>query len=182
MGGSMGVLVRPRRTRRAALLAVAMLVVIALVTAMASVAGAKLSHGPFVAAAGVGTKEALSSANCGPDGKLAYPYQQRAPCTRPLKSGQSNGGATSMGVTAKTIKVVLFIGTHAQQQQTWTALGQSPPKDHATGQNGYVEDAYHDWDQVLAHSYNTYGRKFEYVVAALHRPWDEPRGKVLLAS
>ena len=164
MGGSMGVLVRSRRTHRAAVLAVVMLVVVALVTAMASVAGAKLSHGPFVAAAGVGTKEALNSENCGPDGKLAYPYQQRAPCTRLLKKGQSNGGATSMGVTAKAIKIVLFLGNHEQQQQTWTALGQSPPKDHATGQNGYVEDAYHDWDAVLAHSYNTYNRKFEYTV------------------
>ena len=73
-----------------------------------------------------------------------------------------NGGATSMGVTKDTIKIVLLLGTKDQQQQTWTALGQSPPKDRSTDLNGYVEDAFADWNEVLAHSYNTWGRKFEY--------------------
>src|SRR5207237_3436028 len=96
-------------------------VVYALVAAMASVAGAKPSHGPFVAAAGVGTAAALHSPNCGPDGKLAYPYQQRAPCTRLLKAGQRNGGATAMGVTPTTIKVILFLATPVNQHHTCIA-------------------------------------------------------------
>jgi hypothetical protein len=150
--------------RRGGSVVIVLLVVFALVTAMASVAGAALSHGPFVPTAGVGSKAALDSPNCGPDGKLAYPYQQRAPCTRPLKKGESNGGATTMGVTAKTIKVVLFLGTHEQQQQTWNSPGQSPPKDRGTGQNGYQEDSYNDWSEVIAHSFNTWGRKFEFEV------------------
>jgi hypothetical protein len=136
-------------------------VTVALVAAMASVAEAKPQPGPPVAAAGVGTKAALESEQCGPDGKLAYPYQQRAPCTRPLKPGESNGGATSMGVDKSTIKVVLFVGSHDQQQAVWTSLGQTPPKDHATGQNAYTEEAYRDWSAVLAHSFNTWGRKVE---------------------
>jgi hypothetical protein len=159
----MGDLATPRRSRRG-FVAVVLLIVLALVAAMASVAGAAPQPGPSVPSAGVGTAAAKNSPNCGPDGKLAYPYQQRAPCTRPLKKGEKNGGATTMGVNAKSIKIVLFLGTHEQQQQTWTALGQSPPKDHATGQNGYQEDAYRDWDAVLAHSFNTWGRKFEYEV------------------
>jgi len=157
-------LVAPRRTQRRGLVVIALLIACALVAAMASIAGAVPKPGPQVPAAGVGTAAAKHSPNCGPDSRLAYPYQQRAPCTRPLRKGERNGGATTMGVTKDTIKIVLFIGTHSQQQQTWNALGQSPPKDHATGQNGYVEDAYRDWNEVLAHSYNTWGRKFEFEV------------------
>ncbi len=151
----------PRRTRRARA-AVLVLVTIALVTAMTSVASAKPQVGPPVPAAGVGTKAAENSPDCGPDGHLAYPYQQRAPCTRPLKKGESNGGATTMGVDKDSIKVVLFLGTHDQQQQTWSSTTSVPPKDQATGQNGYVEDAYRDWAAVLAHSFNTWGRKIEF--------------------
>ena len=102
---------------------IVLLIAIALVAAMASVAGAVPQPGPAVPSAGVGTAAAKDSPNCGPDAKLAYPYQQRAPCTRPLKKGESNGGATSMGVTKDTIKIVLFLGTKDQQQQTWTSLG-----------------------------------------------------------
>ena len=136
---------RPRRSRRWFLTTFVLAVAFALVAAMASVAGAKPQVGPTVPAAGVGTKAALDSPNCGPDGKLAYPYQQRAPCTRPLKKGESNGGATTMGVDKDSIKVVLFMSTHEQQEAAWNTVGQSPPKDLATGQNAYTEDAYRDW-------------------------------------
>ena len=144
--------------------AFAMAVALALVAAMASVASAQSRVGPTVPAAGVGTEAALESPNCGPDGKLAYPYQQRAPCTRPLKEGERNGGATTMGVDKDSIKVVLFMSTHEQQEATWNSIGQSPPKDLATGANGYTEDAYLSWAEVFAHSFNTWGRTIEYEV------------------
>ena len=114
-------------------------IITALVTAMASIAGAQPVKS--VPAAGVGTKAALNSPQCGDDGRLAYPYQQRAPCTRPLKKGESNGGATSQGVTAKTIKVVLLLGNHQQQDQARTMPGGSAPVDHATGQPAYPTPA-----------------------------------------
>jgi hypothetical protein len=136
-------------------------VVAALVAAMASIAGAQPVKS--IPAAGVGSKAALNSPQCGDDGRLAYPYQQRAPCTRPLKKGESNGGATSSGVTAKTIKVVLFVGNHQQQDQARNMPGGSAPVDHATGQPAYIEDSYPDWQEVLNHSYNLWGRKFEFV-------------------
>src|SRR5262245_26736965 len=110
------------KSRHLSVTALVLTVAFALVSAMASVAGAKPQPGPAVAAAGVGTKAALDSPNCGPDGKLAYPYNQRAPCTRPLKKGESNGGATSMGVDKESIKVILFVPTHEQQEQTWSML------------------------------------------------------------
>ncbi|HXY92484.1 MAG TPA: hypothetical protein VEP49_08420 [Acidimicrobiia bacterium] len=157
-----------RRTRRRGRGGVLLAIVVALVAAMTSVAGAK--PGPTVPAAGVGTAAALHSANCGPDGKLAYPYQQRAPCTRPLAKGQSNGGATSQGVTGTTIKVVLFVGTHDQQNTARNQPGGSAPVDQATGQPAYIEDSYPDWQAVLSHSFNLWGRKFDFVTVTPSGP------------
>lgn len=155
---------RPRRRGHGLTGMFVLAVAFALVAAMASAVGAAPQVGPAVPAAGVGTKAALDSPNCGPDGRLAYPYQQRAPCTRPLREGESNGGATTMGVDKNSIKVVLFVSTHEQQQAAWNTIGQSPPKDQATGQNGYTEDAYHDWSAVFAHSFNTWGRRIDFEV------------------
>ena len=48
--------------------------------------------------------------------------------------GESNGGATSLGVTRKdTIKIVLLLGTHEQQDTARTSRAARAPKDHATG-------------------------------------------------
>ena len=69
-----------------------------------------------------------------------------------------------MGVDKDSIKVVLFMSTHEQQQAAWSNIGASPPKDLATGQNGYTEDAYLDWSEVFAHSFNTWGRTIEFEV------------------
>src|SRR5262245_22889527 len=124
----MDALSRPRRSRRGFLITFCLAVVVALVAAMASVAGAKPQTGPEGAAAGVGTKAARGSPNCGPDGKHAYPYQQRAPCTRHLKKGESNGGATTTGVGKDAIKIDLFVNTHEAQESAWSMIGQSPPK------------------------------------------------------
>jgi hypothetical protein len=136
--------------------------VVAVVGAMSSVAGAK--EGPSVPAAGVGTAAALNSAACDKsDGRLAVPYQHRAPCTAPLKAGASNGGATSSGVTKDTIKVVLLLGTHEQQDAAAKMPGGSAPQNHATSQSGYIEESYPDWQKVLDHNFNTWGRKFEFV-------------------
>ena len=112
----LAVLGRSRRT----CVAVGVLTV-ALAAAMSSVAQATVV--PAVPAAGVGTEAALHSPQCGPDGKLAYPYPQRLPCTAPLKKGQSNGGATATGVTKDKIRIVLFLGTHAQQDADRTRPG-----------------------------------------------------------
>jgi hypothetical protein len=151
----------PRRTRRRGFVAIFLVVVTALVAAVTNVAGAKT--GPPVPAAGVGTKAALNSPECGDDGRLAYPYQQRAPCTRPFKDGENNGGATSQGVTARRIKIVLFVGNHQQQDTARNQPGGSAPVNHATGQPAYIEESYPDWQQALDHSFNLWGRELEFV-------------------
>jgi hypothetical protein len=142
----------------------------ALVVAVRAGAGADVSvnAGPSVSAAGVGTAAAKNSPNCGPDGALAYPYPVRSPCTRPLKEGESNGGATTMGVTATTIKVVLVRGSH-ELQDSFRNNPMNPlpaPIDRATGQPQYLEQAFRDWAAVLAHSFNTWGRKIEFALVA----------------
>lgn len=117
-----------------------------------------------VPAAGVGTKAALESPQCGTDGFLAVPYPTRAPCTRPFRQGANNGGATSMGVTRDKIKVVLFLGTHEQQDVARNQPGGTAPVNLATNQPAYVEDSFDDWKAVLDHSYNLWGREFEFHV------------------
>ena len=75
-----------------------------------------------------------------------------------------------MGVDKDSIKVVLFMSTHEQQEAAWNTIGQSPPKDLATGQNAYTEDACRDWSEVFAHSFNTWGRKIEFEVVTPTAP------------
>jgi hypothetical protein len=165
----------PRCTHRRVLLGIVLLIAIAPALAISSFASAQVKVGPAIPAAGVGTDAAKNSPQCGPDGKLAYPYPGQAPCTRPLKKGESNGGATTMGVTAKTIKVVLVRGSRALQDSIRNAPGNPIPPliDRATGRPDYLEQAFRDWDAVLAHSFNTWGRTIEFVVIDVTVPSDE---------
>jgi hypothetical protein len=156
----MSVLGAPSRLRRKSV-AFVVILVFGLGGVLASVAQAKVV--PAVPAAGVGTEAALNSPQCAPDGKLAYPYPQRLPCTAPLKKGASNGGATSMGVTKDKIRVVLFLGTHAQQDAERNRPGSSAPVDLGTNQPAYFEDSFPDFQQVLGHSFNLWNREFEWV-------------------
>ena len=96
-------------------------------------------------------------------GSRSLPLASARPCTRPLKKGESNGGATTMGVTATTIKIVLFFINHEQQAALFDAPDAAPAIDRATGKPGYLDQSYRDWEAVLAHSYNTWGRKFEFL-------------------
>ncbi len=157
----MGASTTPRRSHRQGLVVFVLLIATALTLATSSVAGAGVKIG--LPEAGVGTAAAKSSPNCGPDGRLAIPVPARPSCTRPLKKGESNGGATTMGVTATTIKIVLFFINHEQQAVLFDAPDAAPAIDRATGKPGYLDQSYHDWEAVLAHTYNTWGRKFEFV-------------------
>ena len=62
------------------------------------------------------------------------------------------------------------MSTHEQQEASWNTIGQSPPKNLATGQNAYTEDAYRDWSEVFAHSFNTWDRKIEFEVVTPSGP------------
>ena len=92
----------------------------------------------------------------------------------PAEGGASNGGATSSGVTKDTIKVVLLLGTHDQQDTARTMPGGSAPVNHATNQPAYIEESYPDWQKVLDHNFNTWGRKFEFITV---HPTGSRRGR-----
>ena len=70
-----------------------------------------------------------------------------------------------MGVTAKTIKVVVVTGSRTLQDTLRNSPANPfpPPINRATGQAEYLEQAFRDWDAVLAHSFNTWGRTIEFV-------------------
>ena len=163
----MSVPIRPRHIRRG-FLTTFLAVALALVAAMTSVAGAKPQVGPTVPAAGVGTKAASNHRTAVRTASL-HTRTSNAPCTRPLEKGESNGGDDD-GVDKDSIKVVLFMSTHEQQEASWNTIGQSPPKNLATGQNAYTEDAYRDWSEVFAHSFNTWDRKIEFEVVTPSGP------------
>ncbi len=156
----------PSTSARRAHRRVSFLIVVLLVTAIAlswsSLATAQVKVGPSVPAAGVGTAAARNSPNCGPDGKLAYAYSVRPPCTRPLEKGESNGGATTMGVDREDDQDRAV--AHAARETTRDRATVGRPIDRATGAPGYADEAYRDWEAVLAHSFNTWGRTLEFGV------------------
>ena len=71
-------------------------------------------------------------------------------CVRPFKDGESNGGATSRGVTAKTITIVAVTQNPAQTA-TQKQQGGTPPKNNSTGETGTMEDALHDIFAAYSH-------------------------------
>src|SRR5688500_10696147 len=50
-------------------------------------------------------------------GRLKVPLNNAAPCIEPFEEGADNGGATSKGVTADAIKVVVYQGQPDPLQQ-----------------------------------------------------------------
>ena len=138
---------------------------VAMVTAMTVVAApADAAGGPR--GTGIGTKAALNSDTCDPDtALLRFPHPFGVPqCVVPLKKGQSNGGATSPGVTKDSVKVVVLLPPAGTALTAATKV-----TDQATGQEGNVEDAIEDTAAVFFDTvFETWGRtpEFEYVTAS----------------
>lgn len=117
---------------------------------------------------GIGTRAALSGPDCdAATGKLRFPsFTASPPCVRPWPAGKNNGGATSPGVSATSIKVVV-LAPNEQQQASLRRLGIAP-KNVATGQAGTTEDNVRDTAAVYEHIFEEYGRavSFEFVTSA----------------
>ena len=152
------------RLRTRALATLVVIAVTAVMTgAMATMAAGQGKVGPTVKAAGVGTKEALESPNCDEsDGKLAYPYQQRAPCVRPFKQGENNGGATAQGVTKDAVKVVIVTTSKETQETNWTQPGVVCPPNRATNACSYTDQTFRDWQTVMDRSFEHWGREIDF--------------------
>lgn len=113
---------------------------------------------------GMGSKAALAQANCDKARKRTnYATVGGGPfCVNPWPQGKNNGGATSPGVTATTVKVLVLTPT-PEQEAAQKSRGGSLPINQVTGAQGTWEDAFRDFNTVAVKSgaYQTWGRTVE---------------------
>ena len=104
--------------------------------------GALSDPGQPVKGTGVGTKAALAAPNCdATKGTLAFDRGTSVPCVVPFAASADNGGATAIGVTKDSIKVVVYGKSLEQFTASDVAF---KPMNLATGETGTIEDMYRD--------------------------------------
>jgi hypothetical protein len=115
--------------------------------------------------AGMGTKAALENPKCNADavagwGVFSFVTTNGGPfCVAPAP--KNNGGATSRGVTKKTIKVVVVLAND-EQLALQTKQGSQSAKNEANGEVGTMENAIHDGWAPYAKFYEQWGRTVEF--------------------
>ena len=141
---------------------------LAALATVGALAGAGVAGGAASAAsspAGIGSKAALTGPNCDDEtGRVKMVYVFAPPCVKPFADGASNGGATTQGVTADAVQVVVYTGFPADQAPEDTAdrsKGQLAT-DFALGGPGTIEDAIHDTNAAVGHVLEAYGRTIEF--------------------
>ena len=106
---------------------------------------------------GVGTQAALDNPQCDPElGRVRFVYSGWVPCVKAWEDGADNGGATSPGVTADSIKVVV-----RKPPQQVTDQSRSPIRNRATSELASVEDAVRDTLPIFERTYQQWGRKLD---------------------
>jgi len=88
-------------------------------------------------------------------GRLKVPIRNAAPCIEAWEEGADNGGATTQGVTADAIKVVVYQGDPDPLQQ---ALVSSSGADTDPAVNAQTRV---DYLEMFADVYETYGRELD---------------------
>jgi hypothetical protein len=80
-----------------------------------------------------------------------------------MKKGENNGGATYQGVTKDSIKIVVVVPTHDQQvaARSQPGVGCTTP-NRETGACADIEDTYGDWEEVLTHNFQLWGRGIDF--------------------
>jgi hypothetical protein len=143
---------------------------------VATAAGAATGKaGPPPAGVGRGSKAALAQDTCNAATKrTSFVAVGTGPfCVNPWPDGKDNGGATAPGVTADTVKVVVYYGNEAMLAAERAAGGQLPV-NRTTSQPGTWPDSFRDFDKVFQYAnetygtYQTWGRKptYEFVEAS----------------
>jgi hypothetical protein len=132
-------------------------------TAVPAIPAVATASGP-----GIGSRAALAGPDCDPDTeRVRMVYAYVPPCVVPFAAGADNGGATTRGVTADAIRVVVYTGIPAHEApEDATVRGKGLlAVNFATGQPGTIEDAVHDVNAALGHVLESWGRElvFEYV-------------------
>jgi hypothetical protein len=99
---------------------------------------------------GIGSAAALSAPDCDrASGKIKISFLYRPPCVKPWPAGANNGGATYQGVTATTIRVVIYNeGTNGV-----------PFVSNSSTLTGMEKAA-----ESYEHFYQMWGRKVQYVI------------------
>jgi hypothetical protein len=116
---------------------------------------------------GLGSAAALAQKTCSPNGKTSFDRVGNGPfCVNPWPAGKNNGGATSPGVTATDIDVVVYADNVSNLQGS--SLSQAPV-DLATGKSATMDQVVADLDAVYNYAidhgtYQLWGRKPKFTV------------------
>ena len=95
---------------------------------------------------------------CDPEtGRVAIPLRSAAPCVEPFEEGADNGGETSPGVTADTIKIVVYKGQPDPLTQAAVGAAGADTDPNAVHQTAL------DYLEMFEDVYETYGRSLEVV-------------------
>lgn len=115
---------------------------------------------------GMGTAAAMEAPTCqtgeqyGPYGRTSSTFVGGGPvCVRPWRDGADNGGATTLGVTADAVTVVVIVPTGTQLVQVGS--GGSLPVNRADNSTGTFQDAVHDYVSAVLGFYETWGRDLD---------------------
>jgi hypothetical protein len=118
-----------------------------------------------VAATGIGTRAAMEDSRCQTEARFGVYGQWNSSfvgggpvCVRPFEQGESNGGATSPGVTATSIRVVAVLPT-PQRSEAQAVAAQL--NNLASNTRGTWEDAIHDYLVANMPYYETWGRDID---------------------
>ena len=141
----------------------------ALVACAVFVAGAVAVVGPSPASAagpkldnGIGTQAALANPNCDPQTKqIKILLIARGPLREARAPPSKNGGSTAPGVTKDSVKVVIVVEEDPTKPPTTPGGIGIAGKNQATGGAGTLADDAKYESEMLAHFYETYGRKLD---------------------
>ncbi len=140
---------------------------------VAAAGAADTDPGPKPKGQGRGSRAALAQETCAENGHTNFVYVGSGPfCVNPWESGADNGGATSQGVTATEVKVVVYQPNEAMAAAQQAAGGQAAT-NQGTREIATVEQVMVDFDQVYQHAieehgtWQTWGRTpvYEFVTA-----------------
>ena len=110
---------------------------------------------------GIGTQAALANPNCDPQTKqIKILLIARVPCVKHVAAAK-NGGSTAPGVTKDSVKVVIVVEEDPTKPATTPAGLGVAGKNQATGGTATLADDAKYESEMLAHFYETYGRKLD---------------------
>jgi hypothetical protein len=123
---------------------------------------------------GVGSAAALANPRCDATvGRVKLPSVYAAECVAPWPAGADNGGATSTGVTADTIRIAVYENPHPEAG-TGAATGAQAATAGNPPTRAEIEEQVRKSILLWTESYELWGRKLEIVFV----PWTGPGGAI----